>query len=114
MIRRTGRELYRRLTNWQARQIRWTPRVLKQWEGHRPRGRAAYVIRFGLLGFGLPMLVVMVGYQYYRDYGLTWPGSWEPELIALVVFSVGIWLPVGWLFGSMMWDAMEQSYQERE
>lgn len=114
MIRRTGRELYKRLTNWQARQIRWTPQVVKQWEKHRPRGRTPYVIRFGVLGFALPMLVVMVGYRYFRDYGMVWPVGQERELVALVVISVGIWLPVGWLFGSMMWDAMVQSYGERE
>lgn len=73
---------------------------LARWERIRARGRTSYVVRYGVLLWGVTTAVLWtIGMRlWFVD------GPLLPMLaVALVAFGFG-----GWLFGAAMWRGSEQ------
>ena len=80
---------------------------LKKWEAIRTMGRTNYIIRYGVLGWGLWMFVAMSLFFHYQaaNYDLAcMTFSWSTVCINAVIFSVA-----GYFMGSGMWVANEGS-----
>lgn len=62
--------------------------------------RNQYVLRFGILGWGIPTGILFAIVQYYRDGS----GGFLAHLIpALIIFPLG-----GIIFGRIMWRTMQR------
>lgn len=76
-----------------------------RWAKERAAGRKAYVLKRGVLGWGLPMFVAMtLVVPLVRGEAIT-PTS-------LVIGAI-IWLLAGVAFGFFTWHLTEKGYQER-
>jgi hypothetical protein len=62
-------------------------------------GRTQYVLRFGVLGWGIPTAILFSLVQGYR---FGWDGFLFQLIPALLIFPLG-----GILFGRIMWSVME-------
>jgi hypothetical protein len=83
---------------------------IARWERNRAKGRTDFIVRRGVLGWGLPAALLTILYKVIDEQGF----SATPQLtsglrvaiiIALVVFPV-----CGWLFGRWLWRAGEARY----
>jgi hypothetical protein len=61
-------------------------------------GRTQYVLRFGVLGWGIPTAILFSLVQGYRS---GWDGFLFQLIPALIIFPLG-----GILFGRIMWWAL--------
>lgn len=90
--------------------VRFNPKSVAKWEHQRQAGKKSYVWRVGVLGWGVPMFIVMTGYFYVQQHGTNWP-SIESFPILFVSISAVVWLIAGYWFGSTMWSTMEKAYR---
>jgi hypothetical protein len=65
-------------------------------------GRTQYVLRFGVLGWGIPTAILFSLVQGYR---LGWDGFLFQLILALILFPIG-----GILFGRLMWRVLENKH----
>ena len=80
---------------------------LAKWEATRVMGRSNYIIRYGVLGWGLWMFFAMTLFFHFQaaNYELDcMTFSWSTVWINAVICSVG-----GYFMGSGMWVANEVS-----
>jgi hypothetical protein len=62
-------------------------------------GRTQFVLRFGVLGWGIPTAILFSLVQGYRS---GWDGFLFELILALLIFPLG-----GILFGRIMWWVLE-------
>ncbi|MFO1096064.1 MAG: hypothetical protein U0992_22575 [Planctomycetaceae bacterium] len=75
-----------------------------RWESIRKHGRRAYIIKFGILGWGIPVSLVLTIWDWYR--GLPVSELAVPLALRLVLFGI-----IGGIaFGACMWKVMELMY----
>jgi len=99
--------------------LEWTNRVLvstlegdmrmwrssvQQWSKTRERGMRPWVLRRGVLGWGLPMYIAMSALQIGQT-----PQNWRH--IALI--GLPVWLGAGVAWGALTWATMEWWYRRR-
>ena len=65
-------------------------------------GRTQYVLRFGVLGWGIPTAILFSLIQGYR---FGWDGFLFHLVPALILFPIG-----GIFFGRFMWRALENKH----
>lgn len=75
---------------------------VQQWAETRKRGRFAFLLRTGLLCWGLPMCVFFVAMHMYLL-----PG----RFLMILALNVPIWSVGGLLFGFVMWTINEWQYE---
>jgi hypothetical protein len=63
-------------------------------------GRTQYVLRYGVLGWGIPTAILFSLTQGYRS---GWDGFLVQLILALIIFPVG-----GILYGRIMWRLLEK------
>ena len=78
-----------------------TPEQVEAWGKTRADGRLRYVLRSGVLAWGVPMFVVMT-FIANRDRN-------DPVVIAI---SAVMWLLGGAAFGAIMWTVSERQYRK--
>jgi hypothetical protein len=82
-----------------------TEKVAK-WESVRARGRTRFVLQRGVLGWGLPMFVIMTFVvNRHGPNALLSPRNY-------VIFSAFLWAGAGALFGLAMWGQGERKYKK--
>lgn len=74
----------------------------QRWRETRHQGMRTWVIRKGILGWGVPMCVVFVGMQGARH---------PAQLPHILLLNLPIWFVAGLFFGSATWFAMEWQYK---
>src|SRR4051794_14617328 len=77
---------------------------LARWEWIRRLGFRQYVLRFGVVAYGLPMFILMT-FFVNRQQNL-------PLKYPFILISVVIWAGAGWLFGWITWRSSEKKYRE--
>ncbi len=80
--------------------------LLAKWEATRAMGRTNYIIRYGVLGWGLWMFFPMTLLFHFQaaNYDLAcMTFSWSTVCINAVIFSVA-----GYFMGNGMWVANEE------
>lgn len=79
---------------------------LAKWESVRAKGRTRFVLQRGVLGWGLPMFVIMT-------FVVNRPG---PNALLsprnYVIFSAFLWAGAGALFGLAIWWQGEKTYKK--
>ncbi len=67
-------------------------------------GRRRFIFMHGVLMFGIPMFFIMSGVEWYsRRFHLK--GIW---LISWLIFALGFWCAVGYMFGQSRWRSIER------
>jgi hypothetical protein len=83
--------------------------LIAQWEQHRARGRTDFVLRRGVLGYGVPAALLAVAYRVVQEQGFVLPHLTDSLrgaiAVALVVFPL-----CGGLFGRWLWNTGEARY----
>ena len=77
-----------------------TPRNIEAWAKIRKGGKTRYIIRYGMLYWGVPMFLIMT-------FLVNRTSKVEPVMIAVLAF---IWAAAGAFFGWAMWKVMEGMY----
>lgn len=77
------------------------PRGLRNWEKVRAAGMARYVLKRGVLSYGLTMFVLMT-FVFRR-------GDLSPRFMLI---SAVLWFVGGALFGTLTWLFMEWCYRK--
>lgn len=77
------------------------PEALAKWEDTRSKGKSQYILLRGMLGYGLPMFIVMTFIVHKDDL--------NPVFIAI---SAVAWLIGGAAFGALTWWATERKYRK--
>jgi len=80
------------------------PKNLKKWELTRIKGKSNFILMRGVLGWGLPMFVVMT-FIVNRHQGM--PLTPSRILVSIVIWSLG-----GALFGWLAWKLSEAKYSK--
>ena len=84
--------------------------ALRRWEQERARGRTTFVVRRGVIGWGLPAAFLAIAYKALQVRELTTSLMLSHDLrvaamVALVVFPF-----CGFLFGHWLWRTGEERY----
>jgi hypothetical protein len=74
----------------------------EKWTRFSKLGRTRYVLRFGVLGWGIPTAILFSLVQGYR---FGWDGFLFQLIPALILFPIG-----GIFFGRFMWRALENKH----
>ena len=75
-----------------------------RWGKTRQRGFRAFVLRRGMLGWGLPMFVIMSAMQIAQH-----SAHWR----STVLIGLPLWLFAGVIWGALAWALMEWLYRRR-
>ncbi len=87
---------------------------LRRWEERRSAGRASFIWRYGVLGWGLPAALMTIAYGVVKENGLAWHAVEQPfsfKLRAGIAVAVVMFPAIGHLLGRRLWDAGEARYQ---
>jgi len=74
----------------------------EKWAKLSKLGRTQYVLRFGVLGWGIPTAILFSLIQGYR---FGWDGFLFQLIPALILFPIG-----GIFFGRFMWRTLENKH----
>ena len=77
---------------------------VQRWSKTRERGLRAWVLRRGMLGWGVPMYIFMSSLQIAQR-----PGDWR----RIALTGLPLWLSGGVLWGALTWAMMERWYRRR-
>ena len=80
------------------------PKDLKKWEITRQKGKPRFILLSGVLGYGLPMFVVMTFFVNRQQD--------KPITPAMIAISAVVWAIGGASFGLIMWAITERRYQK--
>ena len=85
-----------------------------RWTRTRMVGRAAFVWRYGVVGWGLPAGALAVGYQIVRARALAPTVPWSVAAIrplwGSIVGLIVVCGVVGYLLGAWLWDFCEARF----
>lgn len=85
---------------------KWTEKAHEKWRVIRAKGRMRFILLHGVLGWGLPMFILMAVVP--RWLGL--PFNWEKYLlVGIILFPAG-----GAGFGGALWNACENQFRKHE
>ena len=76
------------------------------------RGRKSFIIRRGIVGFGVPAFALATLWNWYDHYGWHLPPAREMLLLGGV--DVLIWSVAGYAFGALMWNYLTGLVSERK
>ncbi len=82
-----------------------TERQAEKWAATRAKGRSRYILLFGVLGWGLTMVVLWTALMV-ADLG--WSSLPVLLPVAAIAFPCG-----GYLWGATMWYFAERAYSKR-
>lgn len=73
-----------------------------RWRTLREAGMASWIVKRGLLAYGVPMYVFFVVYRWFG----------KPEQLApSLVYNIPSWLIAGTIFGVLTWYVFEWQYR---
>jgi hypothetical protein len=77
-----------------------TPNQREKVERLIARGRSSFILRVGILRWGLPVFLLMTAWDYFDAFHAH--RSYDESLLSISV-RLAIWLGAGCLFGDFMW-----------
>ena len=87
---------------------------LRRWEERRSGGRASFIWRYGVLGWGLPAALLTIAYGVIEENGLAWHAVGQPFSFKLrvgIAVAVVMFPALGHLLGRRLWEAGEARYR---
>lgn len=89
------------------------PAESQGWERQRAGGRTRFILRRGVLGWGIPAAFLTIFYKVIQEQGLVWTPRLTDSLRTAVVVAIIVFPFGGWLFGRWLWDTGETRYEAR-
>jgi hypothetical protein len=86
----------------------WTKQQLQHWEKNRALGEKHFIWTHGVLQWGGFMFCFSFAVFQYSHFGHIF--STEGNLPFRLLFALGIWIYVGYLYGRSQWRRHEQEY----
>ncbi|WP_159887357.1 hypothetical protein [Paenibacillus puerhi] len=87
---------------------------VSKWEEIRSKGKAQYVIKYGMLLWGLPIGIASAGLARVFDQDFSLEGFFSPELMfEMVSRALFFMIVAGPIFGWVMWKVYENKYERR-
>jgi hypothetical protein len=83
------------------------------WEQQRALGRTRFILRRGVLGWGIPAAFLTILYKVVQEQGLVWTPRLTESVRTAVVVAILVFPLGGWLFGRWLWDTGETRYRAR-
>lgn len=77
---------------------------MQRWSKTREQGLRTWLVRRGVLRWGVPMYILMSAVQVAQR-----PSEWR----RIVLGGLPIWLACGVLWGALTWAMMERLYRRR-
>ena len=74
----------------------------ERWANFTKLGRTQYVLRYGVLGWGVPTAIL---FSLIESYRFGWEGFLSQIVPALIIFPIG-----GIFFGRCMWRFLEHKH----
>lgn len=84
---------------------------IARWEKHRAAGRTDFIVRRGVIGWGLPAAVFAVLYKVIQQQGFVATPHLTDELRGAIVLAIIVFPLCGWLFGRWLWTTGEERYR---
>ncbi|HSA57266.1 MAG TPA: hypothetical protein VLE53_16250 [Gemmatimonadaceae bacterium] len=85
---------------------------IERWEKLRAMGRTDFILRRGVLGWGLPAVVITVLYKVVQEQGFVLAPHLTDSLRTAIVVSLLLFPAGGGLLGRWLWTAGEARYRE--
>lgn len=85
---------------------------IERWEKLRALGRTDFILRRGVLGWGIPAAVITVLYKVVQEQGFVLSPHLTDNLRTAIVVAVLLFPTVGGLLGRWLWSTGEARYQE--
>lgn len=85
--------------------------AMRVWEQRRAGGRASFVWRYGVLGWGLPAALITVAYAVIKEHGFAISGPFTTKLRIGIALCMVVFPALGHLFGRRMWESGEERYK---
>ena len=88
----------------------WRP---DEWPSVRARGKRAFLLRYGFLGRGLP-LGLLVALVIEAGFGNTFPAAlWSPPFLGRLLLCVAVFSVTGCVNANVNWNAHERRAARR-
>ena len=84
--------------------------LIAHWERNRARGRTDFVVRRGVVGWGLPAAVLTILYRVVKEQGFVATPQLTASLRTAILVALVIFPLCGWLFGRWLWSTGEAQY----
>lgn len=84
---------------------------IARWERQRAMGRTGFILRRGVLSFGIPITFLTIFYKVIQEQGFVRSPQLTANLRSAIVVAVVVFPLCGWLLGRWLWDTGEARYR---
>jgi len=85
---------------------------IERWEKLRAMGRTDFILRRGVLGWGMPAAAITVLYKVVQEQGFVLSPHLTDSLRTAIVVALLLFPAGGGLLGRWLWSAGEARYRE--
>ena len=85
--------------------------LLAQWSKERALGRRGFIMRRGVLTWGLPAAIMTIVYKTVQEQGFVRSPHLTQSLATAIVVALVVFPLCGWIFGRWLWDTGEARYR---
>ena len=84
---------------------------IAHWERERAPGRTSFILRRGVLAWGVPAALLTIIYKVIQEQGFVHTPQLTAGVRSAIVVAIAVFPVCGWLFGRWIWDAGEARYR---
>jgi len=84
---------------------------IARWERERAPGRTVFILRRGVLTWGVPAALLTIIYKVVQEQGFVHTPQLTASVRSATMIAIVVFPLCGWLFGRWMWDAGEARYR---
>ena len=84
---------------------------IAHWRKERALGRRGFIMRRGVLTWGLPAAVLTIIYKTVQEQGFVRSPHLTESLATAIVVALVVFPLCGWIFGRWLWDTGEARYR---
>jgi hypothetical protein len=85
--------------------------AIERWERNRAMGRLQFIVRRGVVGWGIPAALVTIAYKVFAERGLSWRGPLTHEVRVAIMIAAIVFPLCGYVFGRWLWATGEENYR---
>jgi hypothetical protein len=83
---------------------------IARWEKNRAMGRRDFILRRGVLGWGVPAALITIVYKVVQEQGFVTTPQLTAALRTAIIVALVVFPLCGWIFGRWLWTAGEARY----